>query len=705
MRNMGAAGPSKPYALRAAPAEAGTSPAVSLPQPPKDATWRAVAEVSDVSAVPVAPALAAAAPSSQRVVLALIEMAIAGASLLLALRFFEMRESRLDPFLAANILEPPARAQLLKQLFAAAALPIMVGSIFLARFRLRAGAWVVRAGEVASPLIVSCLVPTLLNYRQWYSQPLPYLIQLLAFVLVLERLLTRALGGYLPREAATYFLPKRPSRFARVAPLCSVLLAAAAYSAYMSHYTIMRHQMLGTAGFDLGIFDNLMMNAMHGHPFRSTVAVPFGSYLSNHAEYGIMLFVPFYAIHPSSETLLILQSVFMGFSALPLYLFASTQVPRSSAAAIACASLLYAPTHGPNFYDFHWMPVSMFFFYWMFYAIATRKHWWIAILTVVICSMREDTAFGLIAAGLFLIATGHWPRLGVVLTSVCTLWFVVVKFIIMPWAGPWWFADIYKDLMAAGESGYGSVVRTMLINPNYFLKLLVTEAKASYTLHLLAPLALLPLRHPALALLMLPGFAVTLMTTGYAPTLSISFQYTTTWIPFLFAAVAIALRLRAQRLNKGALYASLIAIWIGIACHSYVFGAILQHNTFVGGFSRVFFDMSDGERKRYADLRNVAARIPANASVAATELEIPHVSARLDAYTLKVTSGDADYLLVNRAHFDADARNHVRKAMNRRAYGLLARKGDFFLFSKGYKSTETEAALAKLGLNGIHPPP
>jgi uncharacterized membrane protein len=634
--------------------------------------------------------------------MAWVELALAGASLLLAVRLFAMPDSQLDPFLAGNVLDPPLRTRLLIQVFAAAVLPGSVAAALLLRFKDAGARWLVRAGELCSPLIVACVLPCLLNYRQWYGQPLPYLALLLAFVLLLERLLTRAFGGgAIAKQPLAWSADRRSSRLGRVTPLISVLIAATGYSVYMAYFTIMRHQMLGTAGFDLGIFDNLMMNALHGRPFRSTVAVPFGSYLSNHAEYGMFLFVPLYALRPGAETLLVMQSLFMGLSAVPLYFFAATQVPRATAAAIACASLLYAPMHGPNFYDFHWMPMSMFFFYWMFYAIAKRKHWWIAILTVVICSMREDTAFGLIATGLFLIVTGRWPSLGTVLTAVSTLWFVVVKFIIMPWAGPWWFADIYKDLMAEGEKGYGSVVRTILINPNYFFKSLLSEPKLSYALHLLAPLGLLPLRHPALALLMLPGFFVTLMTTGYSPTLSISFQYTTTWIPFLFAAVAIALRLRRQRLGMAAMRASVIAMCIGVACHSYVFGAILQRNTFVGGFSRVFFEMSPGERKRYADLKAVAARIPPNASVAATELEIPHVSARLDAYTLKITLGDADYLFLNRAHLDWDSRQRLRTAMNKHAYGLVIRQGEFFLFAKGHKSKDTDEALKAVGIHGV----
>jgi uncharacterized membrane protein len=682
-----------------------------------------VAELPDFSVVPPASRLPDAAMLGReplarslpakpvalawgQITLALIELAMAGASLLLAARLFAMPSSQLDAFLASNVLERSLRMRLLIELFAAALVPSSAGVALLLCFKGQGAGWLVRAGQLCAPLILTCMLPSLLDYRQWYGQPLPYLTLLLTFVLLLERLLRRALSyGPLDEQLSADIAERRRPRIARVLPLVAVLIAASAYSLYMSYFTIMRHQLLGTAGFDLGIFDNLMMNALHGHPFRSTVAVPFGSYLSNHAEYGIMLFVPFYALHPAAESLLVMQSVLVGFSALPLYFFAATQVTRASAAAIACASLLYGPLHGANFYDFHWMPMSMFFFYWMFYAIATRKHWWIAVLTVVICSLREDTALGLIATGLFLIVTGSRAQLGAVLAAVSTVWFLIVKFIIMPWAGPWWFADIYKDLMAQGESGYGSIVRTILINPNYFLKLLITETKVSYALHMLAPLALLPLRHPALALLMLPGFFVTLMTTGYGPTVSIAFQYTTTWIPFLFAAVAIALRLRSRDLGPGARRASVIALCIGVACHSYVFGAILQHNTFVGGFSRVYFEMSSGERKRYADLRAVAALIPAKASVAATELEVPHVSARVDAYTLKVSSGDADYFFLNRHHVDADARQRVRQAMKRHPYGLVAQKGEFLLFAKGHTSKDTEAALRTIGIYGIHSAP
>jgi hypothetical protein len=86
--------------------------------------------------------------------------------------------------------------------------------------------------------------------------------------------------------------------------------------------------------------------------------------------------------------------------------------------------------------------------------------------------------------------------------------------------------------------------------------------------------------------------------------------------------------------------------------------------------------------------------------VAATELEIPHVSTRLDAYTLKVTDGDADYLFLNKHHLDNDARQHLRKALKHFAYGLVDKRGEFVLFAKGKVSKETDGVLRSLGLYG-----
>jgi uncharacterized membrane protein len=273
----------------------------------------------------------------------------------------------------------------------------------------------------------------------------------------------------------------------------------------------------------------------------------------------------------------------------------------------------------------------------------------------------------------------------------------------MPLGGSWWFAAIYKDLQPGGKGGYGGVVQTLLINPAYSLGTLLKEEKLIYFLHMFAPLALLPARRVALLLLAIPGFAFSILTTGYAPTLSIAFQYTCHSIPYLFAASVLMLRVLGQS-EGGAVRrrAALGAVVVGILAHSYVFGAVLQRETFVGGFQKIEFSMTSKEQKRYATMKRLAALIPQDASVAASETEIPHVAARMDAYTLKdgPLSTDPDFVLVNSNRTGIGA---TRVAMNsifaRSGYSLVDKGDDLYLFQRGGRENrETSSALRTLGV-------
>ena len=107
----------------------------------------------------------------------------------------------------------------------------------------------------------------------------------------------------------------------------------------------------------------------------------------------------------------------------------------------------------------------------------------------------------------------------------------------------------------------------------------------------MAPLVFLPARRPAFWLLFLPGTALTLMTTGYWPTISIGFQYTSNWIPFLFASAVMSLSLIREGKQGGIRVAAAVgALCVVMLSHSYNFGAILQRESFTGGFGRVSFD-------------------------------------------------------------------------------------------------------------------
>lgn len=565
-----------------------------------------------------------------------------------------------------------------------------------------------RAADLLSPLVVTGLLPALFSWRTWASDPLPYLVTLGVFGLLLEWSLRRSFAA-LPAELFERLgQVGETSRLGHVLPLVVVLGGAIFYTAWIGHFTVLNHRRLGTSGFDLGINVNWCFNAMHGQLWRCPTL--FGSdgghFIGNHAIFAMLYWLPIFAVKPGAETLLWWQAFIVGFAAVPLYFFAKTQLSRPLAAIVACAYLFYAPVHGPNFYDYHELLPAMFWHFTLYWAIAERRYKLLPLLLPIIFAHREDVAVGVAVLGVFLALTGTRRRLGLILATVSVVWFVTIKFVIMPRLWTSWFADIYKELQAPGDHGYGSVVQTVLINPSYFVHTLLKEVKAVYALHLFAPLLFLPLRKPAFLLLAIPGFFFSLLTTAYPPTVSISFQYTTHWVPYLFAAVVLMLRtMGADQLGRIRRGAAVGAMSGAMVAHSFVFGAFFLHNTFVGGFSRIEFSMTQYEEDRYRELQRMKALIPPGASVAATENENPHIAARMNAYTLNYAHGDAEYLLVRGPSMSAGAKKNVQDALSKHDYQLVTSGHDLYLFKRGPSTPETERALSTLGFSARKAPP
>lgn len=629
--------------------------------------------------------------------MALCTLALAGASVGLCFAFYAVPDP--SSFLLSNKAPLPVRNRMLIGMAIAAALPALV-ALFLVLFGGTRGLDKVdRAGRLAAPLALTGLLPVLFNFRSWSQDHLTFLMLLGVVALVAERLFARsfqAVPTYLREGIAGI---KVAAKLRRHLPTIVVISAAAAYALYFSHYTLLQHRRFGTYGFDLGINVNWCFNALEGHPFRSTVLFgpDGGNFIAGHAIFAMFLWLPIFALKPGAEILLVYQALMCGMAAVPLYLFARTQIPRWTAAAVAFAYLLYAPLHGPNFYDYHELLVALPFHFLLYWCIATNRLRWAVLMVLIIWAHREDMAVGLVILGTFLVLAGQHARFGLALAASSLIWFIIVKFAIMPAAGSWWFADIYKQLQPEGTRGYGGVVQTILINPAYFFSTLLQKQKLIYFLHLFAPLAFLPARHWLLALLALPGFFFTLMTTGYSPTLGIGFQYTTHWIPYVFASTVLGLRLLGQRFGAERRLAAVCAILLAVSAHSTVFGAVFQHNTFSGGFNQVTFEESAEDKSRYEGFKKLIELLPPEASVAASENEVPHVAARANIFTLSSAHGDAEYLLIRkRGGFNA---NIVRDAFERNDYGLLGQHEQiFYLFKRGHESEGTAKAMSELGV-------
>jgi uncharacterized membrane protein len=607
----------------------------------------------------------------------------------------------LEDFLLENTLEPGQRSRMLTILvlgFVAGA----VGSVGWMAFRRRRAldfelcerwAWFL------SPLILLPFVPPLFRARVWTSRYDALLPAMVLLLLVFERLAERSLAN-VPASVVAWFrdaASQVPARVKKHGPLGIVILAATLYAAFFIFYTLRWHYKLRTGNYDLSINNNLMYGGLHGRFLESPVVFPKDppKYLANHAKFGAYLFLPIYAIVPRAETLLVIQSVFIGFGALPFFAFVRRHLPEWIAVVLALSYLAYYPLHGASFSEFQALPVAAFFVFTAVWAADVKRYRILAATIAIALLMREDVAIGIAVFGAFLLLTGYRPVPGLVIACVAASYFFFLRFYVMEQAGSWWFPNMYKDLWADGEKGFRSVVKTLATNPLFVLSKIIVEKKILYLLHLLVPLVFLPLRRWYLWVALLPGAFLTLLVTNYDPPVTFSFHYVMHWAPYLFLGAALALAAIRKGpdgiLKSHAAVAALVASTIVM---SFNYGAFpRREGSFKAGFNRIEFTLSDAERARFAEFMELVKDVPPDAPLAATEKVGPHLSSRVHFFSMRQGPQTAEYIVGSSRELKlSKTRPTLKEALETGRYGVMRRIGDFALMKKGH-STAGNAQL------------
>lgn len=299
------------------------------------------------------------------------------------------------------------------------------------------------------------------------------------------------------------------------------------------------------SSYDQGIFNQVFWNGIHGNFFQSSLSsqlstnvvhnneVPAVDYhrLGQHFTPALLLWLPIYAIFPYPATLSVLQVLFVTTAGVVLYFLAREYVDHTVATLISisfyCANAIAAPTLA-NFHDISQIPLFVFTL-----LLAMEKRWWwvFALFCVLILAVREDSGITLFGVGVYMVLSGRFPRIGVI---VCTLSFgylLVLTNLIMPIFSE----DISKRFMLerfgqyveGDEASTIDVIIAMLTQPWLLLQELFTpfDRTVRYLLGHLLPFAFIPAvapgawliaGFPLLKLLLGKGFSVLAITIRYA---------------------------------------------------------------------------------------------------------------------------------------------------------------------------------------------
>jgi uncharacterized membrane protein len=481
----------------------------------------------------------------------------------------------------------------------------------------------------------------------------------------------------------------------------------------ISQHALVRYQSYHADAFDLGNMDQAIWNTLHGHPFRFTnrgldwQGPP--TRLGLHVEPIFLLLAPLYLIHSGPETLLVTQSIALALGGLPLFLLARRHLPALPlvGAAFVAAYYLSPQLLGEALWDFHPVALATPLLLTALWALDARRYGWFVAAAVLAALTKEDVALSLIPLGLLIWLVQSRPRFGQAVMLLSVAWTALCFFVILPhFSGGAAGGNTYWYRYAWLGSSAGAATSNLATHPWLVLQTVLTSpARLGYLGSIMLLGGGLSIFAPFLWLAALPELAVNLLSS-HAEQYSGFFQYNATLIPYLMAAgvYGAAFLYNTRRAVErgepaapavGAADASsspaaraparLLSRWlqrVAASCTAlvrrvplparFVAPIIVSWLLIVGVWSlrtanpRVlaFWTAGSAPIAGQSAMDALLARIPADATVAATDTLDPHLSDRYSIYlvpdplsytaeyvALDIPDAVADYQAADRAMF------------------------------------------------------
>lgn len=461
------------------------------------------------------------------------------------------------------------------------------------------------------------------------------------------------------------------------------------YIIFFSILTILKHHTFLTTGFDLGIFKQAFWTTLFEHKlFYETGNLSFnssGSVFGVHFSPILFILLPFYAVYPSVETLLVIQSTVLALGAVPLYWMARERLGKNLALYISILYLIYPPLNYINVNDFHLQAFLPAFFLFTVYYLERER--WPNFLLFTILSLATIEFVPIIVAFIALYGLMLYKQRKFV-DSKKALRYIVLTFLL---AILWFFLAMkVKELFNPHTSPIPTPWPHALSNPISLLHTLLNDwgLKVFYVVCLLGPLGFMPLLALEPLVMALPWIGASFIT-NYPLYYSVYFQYTGFVIAFIFIALIKAI----ERLTaKGTTLKRMKKILIMLFSATTISALFLPFTPISPWMYQLPIPTEQSTLSH-----EVMSLVPQNASILTQNNFFPHVCSRVDAfmYIPPYMNVSVDYILVDVASiwygWGADISGEkilpsdvVPEALRNEQYGILASVKSILLLKRGY---------------------
>jgi uncharacterized membrane protein len=453
---------------------------------------------------------------------------------------------------------------------------------------------------------------------------------------------------------AVYFLTavrcaSPPSRTLRlpVRPRMALLGFGIIYFALSSYVAIAKLHGFSYVGQDIAYFTQCLYTTLHGHLFYSNMyhdllySKPVSSDFAGHNQLILALFLPFYVLHRSASTLLIVRNLAIVLCAWPVYLISRRTMSSWLSVLTAIAFLLVPAVLYQNTYDFAPLSLAAFPLLFALYYFLEGRFRPFVIALVLTQLVREDLVFAVFGLGLLALSQKRSARWVIVPCGLSVLWALLSWKIVFP------------HFLQGSTSAVSSCFAYMGTSPSQMMRFVVSHpatffsrGNLLYLKQLVDPLGGVLFLPGTAWLLSLPYVAINLLAEGGGcHTAMIYRHYALIPAVLLFASYLFSLEWTAAFFRKR----NKAPEQLQGAIVSFVLFAALGGILFVTGRTQLD-ELRD--LPWHEEARRVESIIPSGASVAMPRYMLPSAANRSELYQslrlLEYLNLDAQYIVIDK---------------------------------------------------------
>lgn len=402
--------------------------------------------------------------------------------------------------------------------------------------------------------------------------------------------------------------------------LVAAILAVVIFS-FMSVLVILRYKTFYTSTFDFGVFAQMFYNMRDKLlPLTTCERNIELSHFAVHVSPIYYLVLPIYMIFPFNETLLIVQLLFIVSGVIPLILICRHRKLTNFITMAMAVIYLFSPVFfGGLFYDFHENKFLTTLILWLLYFIEKDKKIGMYIFTILVLMVKEDAGIYAACIGLYILATKNKKERihGAIITALSVIWFLLAY----SWlknGGDGAMTGRYKNFIGDEDSVF-AIIETIIKNPAYFFKQLLSVEKLEKVLWVIVPVMLMPFRVKSMKeLILLIPFLVMNLMPSYIYQYDIAHQY-------YYGSFVLMLYLVIVNIDgvKGLAKISTVVCMM--------VASIIMFTSYVT-VKFYYIDQYIENKDRNKEVVEILESIPQDASVCATTYYMTHLAMRDEIY-------------------------------------------------------------------------